>query len=141
MSTFGWSLPPGCGALPGEQSDAVDLTRYVLMPEGVVGVYWTEDDELVEVFTIAVPADLFAGQPARNEYAECTAGLFSWNDELDEEANKKAAAGFYMRLKTLGAAPVDKLDVGELVSNLERVGMQVFMIDENTVFPGQEDAS
>jgi hypothetical protein len=40
MGIFGWSLPPGCGTLPGEESGAYE--------EKIDGVWhaWTEDDEV-----------------------------------------------------------------------------------------------
>lgn len=40
MGIFGWSLPPGCGTLPGEESGAYEVQ--------IDGVYyaWDEDDNV-----------------------------------------------------------------------------------------------
>ena len=67
---FGWSLPPGCGTLPGEEQGASDLTGVVAallgcLPPSLLGVFWTEDDTLIEVRKCHVPADVECGIPHR----------------------------------------------------------------------------
>ena len=55
MGLFGWSLPPGCGMLPGEETGAVSLTHLLedvldkgmgawLTEDGVIGVHMYGND-------------------------------------------------------------------------------------------------
>ena len=77
MGIFGWSLPPGCGALPGEEEGASDITRFVHgLPAGAY-VYWLEDGALV------------AQVGSDNEFR---VGDCEWNDEQTDEANLEQAA-------------------------------------------------
>jgi hypothetical protein len=88
MSVFGWSLPPGCHTLPGEEDGALQLK-----PEGLpkhVEVYWTEDDEILVMSYKDRDEVLLAKFP------------FSWNDALDDEQNISAATAFVqMQLKSV----------------------------------------
>jgi hypothetical protein len=95
MSLFGWSLPPGCGSLPGEESGACDLTKLVTLRGDAVALFWDEDGNLIESYPVQIPADELAGLPAYTEGGERTVGAHDWDDELDEAANLAAAARAY----------------------------------------------
>lgn len=95
MSIFGWSLPPGCGTLPGEEAgEAIELD--VHLPEGVDAVYWDEDGNLVETFGVTVPADQYAGTPEYREQQTATVGQLDWDDDLSLEQNLVAACAKYI---------------------------------------------
>ena len=98
---FGWSLPPGCGTLPGEEQGAADLTGVVAallgcLPPSLLGVFWTEDDTLIEVRSIKVPA--MDGEPAYSDTYESWIGDVEWDDDMGDAMNFVAAATAYWRM-------------------------------------------
>ena len=100
MSIFGWSLPAGCGTLPGEESSAEDLSDLCDLSAEVHGVFWDEDGYLIESFPVQVPADEYAGTPAYTECGEARVGQIEWDDDLSGEENMVRAAIEYKRIKT-----------------------------------------
>lgn len=99
MSMFGWSMPAGCSGTPYDETHADDITKLVALPAGITGVFWDEDGNLIESFPVTVPADEFAGLPEYTESQEAIVGTHDWNDDLDEDANRQAAAHAYNALK------------------------------------------
>jgi hypothetical protein len=100
MSMFGWSLPPGCGVFPGEQTDAVDLSHLLTDTEKsrILGLFWDQDGNLWESLAVTVPADTYAGLP---EYTECQSvrvGVFDWCDQLDELTNLQQAVDMWRQI-------------------------------------------
>lgn len=96
MSKFGWSYPPGCNYVPGDEVGAVDLTDLCdPLPTGVVGVFWDENDCLIEQQIVFVPADYVNNVPEYRTVKDVKVGKFPWNDNL--EINRRAAASYYER--------------------------------------------
>lgn len=81
MSIFGWSLPPGCHSLPYDETGAIDL-KFEGMPEQV-GIYWTEDDEI-----------LIVSRPGRINETILGKYTFVWSDRMNDEQNIAAATEF-----------------------------------------------
>lgn len=77
MSKFGWSLPPGCGALPGEEEHATDLTPLVNGLADGTYVWWLEDG------VIEAQVD----QEVLFRIDQC-----EFDDEVDEQQNLSRAA-------------------------------------------------
>lgn len=98
MTGFGGSLPPGCGALPAEQADALDLTPRVTLRSGIQGVFWDEDGNLIEAVTVTVPPDAYANLPEHEDTHYRTVGQCEWEDDLDLDANLAHAASVYQAL-------------------------------------------
>lgn len=91
MGIFGWSLPPGCGTLPGEEECASELTQYVKdqnggkLPAGVLAVWWDEYGEILETID------------CNGECDEARVGLtVEWQDEDTEKENFEWAARKYL---------------------------------------------
>jgi hypothetical protein len=102
MGIFGWSLPPGCGTLPGEEpGEAIELTARVKLRAPAVAVYWDEDGNLIECFPVDVPADEYARTPAYQEMQNAKVGTREWDDDATEEENIEAAAHAYNLLTRL----------------------------------------
>lgn len=81
MSVFGWSLPPGCHSLPHDETGAIDL-KFEGLPE-LVGVFWTEDDEILIVSQVGRMNETLLGKYA-----------FEWSNQLDDAQNIAAATHF-----------------------------------------------
>jgi len=100
MGLFGWSLPPGCGTLPGEETGASEITQLVTRkPDDVLGVFWDEDGNLIESFTYTVPADPECGIPEYHEQDCGAVGVHPWDDELTDDENMRRAAARYDAIK------------------------------------------
>ena len=80
MSRFGWSLPPGCGSLPGEESAASEL-KVEGLPKHVC-VFWVESEQVQLMLYEDGDERLLA-----------TAD-FVWDDDLDEAQNFARATTF-----------------------------------------------
>lgn len=100
MGIFGWSYPPGCNSVPGDEIGAVDITsRCAPLPAGVVGVFWDEDGNIIEQRLVIVPEDEHAGIPEYDDVAERKVGELEYDDLLDDDANNDAAAAAYNKQK------------------------------------------
>lgn len=75
MGLFGWSLPPGCGTLPGEEEGS-----YVVEIDGIEYA-WGEDD-LVYKYDPA--------HPGAREDGFVMIGTLAWPDHDDGAAELKA---------------------------------------------------
>lgn len=75
MGIFGWSLPPGCNTLPGEDEVAAEALLYAGLPEGVTA-WWEEDGRIV----LQREGETFA-----------VAGELEWDNHIDDSANTAAA--------------------------------------------------
>jgi hypothetical protein len=97
MGIFGWSLPPGCGTLPGEESgEAISLSQaFGTLPPNVLDVWWDEDGNILESFAVDVPADIECGIPAYTETQNAKVGTCEWSDDRSEEENIRAAVAAY----------------------------------------------
>lgn len=97
MGIFGWSLPPGCSSVPGDETGVSCITPYLTrtLPEGVLDVFWDEDGILYETISYDVPADPECGIPAYSECDTTIVGQLDWNDDLSDEDNFRAAARAY----------------------------------------------
>lgn len=93
MGIFGWSLPPGCGQLPGEADDEpVDLSRLIPgLAEGV-HVYWAEDGALILL---------------ESDGTQSTLQTVPWDDTMDEDANLLHAAETAYHWLAIGATSLD----------------------------------
>lgn len=98
MGIFGWSLPPGCGTLPGEETGAVELTDRVRLPQGIDAVFWDEDGQLIEAFGVTVQADPENGTPEYTEAQNAVVGVLEWDDNASEIVNLARAAARYNQL-------------------------------------------
>jgi hypothetical protein len=98
MSLFGWSLPPGCGTLPGEEESAFNIGALTTLPLGVVGVFWDENGNLIEQYPITIPADEYNNAPAYSDVAERMVGVCEWHDEISDAANVLNALDTYLRI-------------------------------------------
>ena len=98
MGIFGWSLPPGCSTLPGEEASALSLSHLLTLTPGVLDVFWDEDGNLLESYAMQFPEDAIAGIPAHSECAERSVGHIDWNDDLTDAQNLAAAAKAYQVL-------------------------------------------
>jgi hypothetical protein len=77
MGIFGWSLPPGCGALPGEEEQALDLSD-ALRKRGIpLSLYWLEDGRIVPGDQVNIP--------------QVDKLVVEWNDDLTDAGNIRAA--------------------------------------------------
>lgn len=72
MGIFGWSLPPGCGTLPGEESGAYE--------EKIDGVWyaWTEDDEVFRQDR---------NHPDAREDGYVYIGTINWSEDAEVDAS------------------------------------------------------
>lgn len=70
MGIFGWSLPPGCGNLPGEEEGAVEVK--------IDGVWyaWDESDNLFK----------HVGEGAERDDGYTFIGKLEWDDNCDSAA-------------------------------------------------------
>ena len=97
MSIFGWSLPPGCSTLPGEEGGqpACITAEVGTLPPGVLDV-WFDGEAIYETITYTVPADEYNGTP---EYTDTNSvkvcDCDTWDDDLTERANNLIAAERY----------------------------------------------
>jgi hypothetical protein len=111
MGIFGWSLPPGCGELPGEASSAEDITAQVLtlipaLPDGVDAVYWDEDGNVIEGYIVTMPGDRYNAFEDYKDRAERTVLTVEWEDTEDPDADDcahnamKAARAYVAHINT-----------------------------------------
>ena len=104
MGIFGWSMPAGCHGTPYDDAQALDIGKGIDLPEGVLGLFWDEDDNLIESVAVTHPADKYAGTP---EYTDCEnvyRGVHRWSDDLSEEENIKCAQRTYRAIVFLQGA-------------------------------------
>lgn len=100
MSTFGWSLPPGCRALPSEAAGhALDLTGLVSPTGDTRAVFWDEHGGIHESFDVQVSGNEAAGVPTNTETDTRLIGEHPWADECSKEENMRRAADHYRQLK------------------------------------------
>jgi hypothetical protein len=94
MGIFGWSLPPGCGSLPGEESEAYE--------EKIDGVFyaWTEDDAVFKQDP---------QHPDAREDGYVYIGQITWPDDMPSEVDSAVLLREFVRQHE-GSLPMRTLE-------------------------------
>jgi len=91
MGMFGWSLPPGCGTLPGEEDGEPYKFEGTFGFDWVEAVYWNEGGKVFAILTNG---------------SECDLGVYEGEDVL---AAKKVAQDYFNEIRGIQEKTLDLL--------------------------------